>query len=250
MSVCLHPMMASQLSQAPRRSSRLMVSLIVISAPLPPGLGIVISIDYVGRLPVTSRGITDVLAFTNVLIDLCIPLRACPSSVLSDNGLQCGSVFSHAVYKLFGVRKIPTSSHHPSGNGGVERVRPTMAQILAMAVVERHDDWDAQLPNVEFVYNNSVSATSSPTPKEVHIGTLRRLPPAMIVCTGVTGRKSMCCLSISPHIANRRRTINSAPAPSFASSMPSHFFYNLAADGKVKTQADHTSTSSVNLCRA
>ena len=52
-----------------------------------------------------------------------------------------------------GVRKLATSSYHPNGNGGVERVNHTMAQMLAMVVNERQDEWDLQLPHVEFAYN-------------------------------------------------------------------------------------------------
>lgn len=82
MSVCLHPMIASQLSQV-SRSSRLVVSWLAISTPLPSGLGAVMSVDYFGPPPFTPQGIKDVLLLTNVFIDQCIPLRACPSNYLS-----------------------------------------------------------------------------------------------------------------------------------------------------------------------
>ena len=52
---------------------------------------------------------------------------------------------SHAVYKLLGVRIIVTSSYHPNGNGGVERVNHTLAQMLAMVVNELQNNWDEQL---------------------------------------------------------------------------------------------------------
>ena len=38
-----------------------------------------------------------------------------------------------------------TSSYHPNGNGGVEWGNHTMAQMLAMVVNERQDEWDLQL---------------------------------------------------------------------------------------------------------
>ena len=59
-----------------------------------------------------------------------------------DNGLQFCSKLSQAVYRLLGVRKLATSSYHPNGNGGVERVNHTMAQMLAMVVNKQQDDWD------------------------------------------------------------------------------------------------------------
>ena len=53
---------------------------------------------------------------------------------------------SQAVYRLLGVRKLATSSYHPNGNGGVERVNHTMAQMLAMVVNEQQNNWDVRLP--------------------------------------------------------------------------------------------------------
>ena len=122
--------------------------------PLPEGPGIGVSVDYCGPLPVTTRGNTYILLFNNrfsrradmyaviaaaftaegtasILINRYIPLWGCPRSTLSDNGFQFCSKLSQAVYKLLGVRTIATSSYHPNGNGEVERVNHTMAQINA-----------------------------------------------------------------------------------------------------------------------
>ena len=55
---------------------------------------------------------------------------------------------------------LATSSYHPNGNGGVERVNHTMAQILPIVVNEPQDNWDLQLSHVEFAHNNSVSAAT------------------------------------------------------------------------------------------
>ena len=97
----------------------------------------------------------------NIIINQYIPLWGCPRRILSDNGRRFYPELSQAVYKLLGVRKITTKSYHPNGNGGVERVNLTVAQMLAMVVNELRKNWDVQLPHVEFVYNNSVSATIS-----------------------------------------------------------------------------------------
>ena len=56
-----------------------------------------------------------------------------------------------------GIHKLTTSTYHPSGNGGVERVNHTMAQMLAIVCNEHQNDWDVHLPHVEYAYNNSVS---------------------------------------------------------------------------------------------
>ena len=76
-----------------------------------------------------------------------------------------------------GVRKGAASSYHPIDNEGVERVNHTMAEMLAMVVNERQDDWDLRLPQVEFASNASVSAATDLAPNEVNMGRLPRHPP-------------------------------------------------------------------------
>ena len=49
---------------------------------------------------------------------------------------------------------MATNSYHPNFIGGVERVKHTMAQMLAMVVNELQNNWDEQLPCVEFACNN------------------------------------------------------------------------------------------------
>ena len=135
--------------------------------PLPEGPGIAVSVDYFAPLQVTPRGNTYFLLFTddfsnradmyavtatnftaegtvNSPTNRYVPFWGCPRSILLNNSLQ---FFLHAVCKLFGARKLATSSYHPNGNGGVERVNHTMAQKLAMVVNEI--DWDEQPPYVE-----------------------------------------------------------------------------------------------------
>ena len=115
----------------------------------------------------------------NILVNRFIPLWECPSTLLSDDGSQFCVQLAIAVYKLLRVHKLTTSAYHPSGNGGVERVNHTMAQMLAMVCNEHQNDWDAHLPHVEYAYNNSVSAATGLASNEVHIGRLPRLPLAV-----------------------------------------------------------------------
>ena len=116
----------------------------------------------------TAEGTAD------ILVNKYMPLWGCPASLLSNNGLQVGSKLSLAVYKLLGVQKITTSAGHLNGNGGVACVNHTIAQVLAMVVNERQDNWDVHLPHVEFAYNNSVSVATGLAPNQLR---KNRLPP-------------------------------------------------------------------------
>ena len=66
-----------------------------------------------------------------------------------------------------------------------------MAEMLAMDVNERQDDWDLQLSHVEFAYNNSVSAATGLAPNEVHMVRLPRLPVTVFGRAGVAGHQSL-----------------------------------------------------------
>ena len=168
--------------------------------------------DYFEPLLVTARGNTYIVFFTsrfshradmfavtaaeytaegtaNVHINRYIPPRGCPHSILSDNGLQFCSKLSHVVYELFGVRK--SSPAPTNGNGGVERIDHAMAQMPAMVVNQRQDDWDVQLLQVEFAYNNSVSAATGLAPNEVYMGRLPRLPLTILDRSGDAGHQSL-----------------------------------------------------------
>ena len=185
-----------------RKSSRQTIRWPTLSIPLPNGPGISVSVDYCGPLPITARGKSYILLFTdrfsrradmfavtaaeftaegtaNILVNRIIPLWGCPSTLLSDNELQLCAQLATAVYKLLGIHKLATSTYHQSGNGGVECVNHTMAQMLAMVCNEQQNDWDAHLPHVEYPNNNSVSAATGLAPNEVHIGRLPRLPLAI-----------------------------------------------------------------------
>ena len=182
-----------------RKTSRQTIRWPTLSIPLPNGPGISASVHYFGPLPITARGNSFILLFTdrfsrradmfgvtaaeftaegtaNILLNRFIPLWGCPSTLLSDNGLQVCARLATVVYKLMVIHKLTTSAYHPSGKGGVGRVNHTMAQMLAMVCNEHQNDWDAHFPRVEYAYNKSVSATTGLAPNEVHIGRLPCLP--------------------------------------------------------------------------
>ena len=89
--------------------------------------------------PVTASEFT-AEGTANILVNQYIPLWGCPHTILSVNSLQFCPSLSQAMYQLLGVHKLATSSYHPIGNGGVDRVNHTMAQMLALVVNERQDD--------------------------------------------------------------------------------------------------------------
>ena len=106
------------ISDLHKRRRRQTVRWPTITLPSQEVPGVTVGIDYFGPLPVTPR------------------------SILLDNGLLFCSKLSHAIYQLIGVRKIATSSYQPNGNGGIERVPHTTAQMLAVVVNALQTNWD------------------------------------------------------------------------------------------------------------
>ena len=177
MEVCTKWWVRRCLKYQVRKTSRQTVRWPVLPIPLPNSPGVADSVDYSGPLPITARGNSYILLFTdhfsrradmfavataeftaegtaNILVNSFIPLWGCPPTLVSHNGPQFCARLVTAVYKLLGIHKLTTSAYHPSGNGGVERVNYTMAQMLAMVCNEHQNDWDVHLPHAESAYNN------------------------------------------------------------------------------------------------
>ena len=131
------------------------------------------------------------------------------------------------------VPVIATSSYHPNGIDEVERVNHMVAQMLAM-VNELQNNWDEQLPHVDFAYNNSVSSATDLTPNEVNMGRLPRLPLTISERSGVSPATRAWPATISP-TATWRQTASRAQMISSANTMPSQFL-----TWNVKTQLSPT----------
>ena len=96
----------------------------------------------------------------------------------------------------------------------------TMAQGLVMVVNGPQDDWDLQLPHVEFAYNNSVSAATGLAPNEGHMGRLPRLPLTTFERTPESRDTGVWPATTWP-TATWLQTDSSARTILFANAMPS-----------------------------
>ncbi|CAB1107450.1 unnamed protein product [Ectocarpus sp. CCAP 1310/34] len=197
-----------------RKTSRQTARWPIIAMPLPQGPGTVVGVDFFGPLPLTAKGNSYILLFTdrfsrradmfhviaaeftakgtaNIFVNQYMTKWGCPTTLLSDNGLHFCSKLSMAIYEVMKIKKVTTSSYHPQTNGGTERVNHTMAQMLAVAVNEQQNDWDVHLPHVEFAYNNSVNQSTGLAPNEIHMGRIPRLPLSVFDHPSVGGHQSL-----------------------------------------------------------
>ncbi|CAB1119117.1 unnamed protein product [Ectocarpus sp. CCAP 1310/34] len=197
-----------------RKTSRQTARWPVIALPLPQGPGTVFGVDFFGPLPVTAKGNSYILLFTDrfsrradmfavtaaeftargtahIFVNQYMTKWGCPTTLLSDNELHFCSKLSMAIYEVMKIKKVTTSSYHPQTNGGMELVNHTMAQMLAVAVNEQQHDWDIHLPRVEFAYNNPVNQSTGLAPNEIHIERIPRLPLSVFDRHTVGGHQSL-----------------------------------------------------------
>ena len=214
MSVCTRWWLRHCMKRQARKTPRLAVRWPIITMLLPEGPGVAVSVDYFDPLPAKPRYNTYTLLFTdrcshradmfpinaaeftaegtaNTLVNQYIPLRGCPCTILSDNGLQFCSKRSQAPYQLLGVRKLATSSYHLNCNGGVERHHHPLWQSAGHGRQRASRRLGLAFTTRPFAYNNSVSAATGLVTKKVPMSRLPRLPLTIFDPTGVVGHQSL-----------------------------------------------------------
>ena len=118
-----------------RKTSSQTVRWPILPIPFPNSPGVAVSVDYFGPLPITVRGNSYILLFTdrfsrradkfavttakftaegtaNILMNRFIPLWGCPSTLLSDNGPQFCARLATTVYKLLGMSHCGINVSH------------------------------------------------------------------------------------------------------------------------------------------
>jgi hypothetical protein len=74
------------------------------------------------------------------------------------------------LYMLLDVRKLKTTSYHPSGNGLSERNVQTMKEMLKHFICKDQKNWDHLLPNLAYAHNTATQKATGLTPFELEFG--------------------------------------------------------------------------------
>ena len=154
-----------------------------------------VSIDTVGVLPTTPSGIRHLLRmqchFTKFVI--CVPLTdirattiadalarhvicqfGAPTTILSDQGLSFLSNIIAAMFRIFKIKHLITSSYFPSTNVMLERNHAGLLDFIR-AYAEQYDDWDKLAPFACFSFNTSTHSATGYSPFELVYGCVARL---------------------------------------------------------------------------
>ncbi|MCP3667793.1 MAG: DDE-type integrase/transposase/recombinase, partial [Gammaproteobacteria bacterium] len=156
-----------------------------------------VGVDILGPLPITERGNSFILVFTDYLtkwvecfclhdqkattvakclIEGVICQHSCMFRLLSDQGTNFLSGLVKQVCEIFRVKKVDGTPFHPQTDGLTEKFNATLCQMLSFYVRPRHDDWDDYVPFVSFAYRTSMQASTRESPFYLMYGRDARLP--------------------------------------------------------------------------
>lgn len=99
-----------------------------------------------------------------------------PKIVLTDRGTNFLSDEFGKVCKMFGIKKVQTSSYHPQSNGALERAHRTLGQYLRAFANDHPRTWDTLLTYAAYVHNNTVNRSTKLAPNDVLYGYISGMP--------------------------------------------------------------------------
>src|ERR1700729_387878 len=145
---------------------RISVDLI---GPLPESMGynaIMVIVDYFTKMKVF---IPTTIELTSLGAAELFRLHALkhfgiPKGVISDRGPQFVSEFIKELWKLLGIKGLPSTAYHPQTDGQTERVNQELEIYLRFYVNYQQDDWVKWLDQAEFVQNTRFHEAIQNTP--------------------------------------------------------------------------------------
>jgi hypothetical protein len=158
--------------------------------PIPERPWQVISIDFVGPLPMTADYFDTVLVVVDkfskrghfipttkhvtaqktaqLILEHVIKYHAAiPEGIISDRGTQFASLLFSEFWRALGTELRMSTSYHPQSDGQTERLIRDLEQQLRSHANRTGDNWKEVLPIVELHYNSDVHESTGKTPYEM-----------------------------------------------------------------------------------
>ena len=86
------------------------------------------------------------------------------STLITDQGPAFMSAFFNETCKALGIRKIRTTSYHPTSNGMVERLHRSLHTGLSHFIDASHTNWDTIVPFYLMAYRTTPNTTTGYSP--------------------------------------------------------------------------------------
>ena len=103
-------------------------------------------------------------------------LFGAPAYLLSDKGKSFTATVVEDLCKLYGVKKLRTSSYHAQTNGQVERMNQTLIHLIGKLDEEKKACWSRHLPELLMAYNSMCSVVTGYSPHFLLFGRRLRIP--------------------------------------------------------------------------
>ena len=105
-----------------------------------------------------------------------MPQFGVPECLLSERGTNLLSHLMTDVCKLFGIKKVNATSHHPQCDGMIERFNRTLKTMLRRYACEFGAQWDKYLSGVLWAYQNILHDSTGEKPSFLLLGVDCRTP--------------------------------------------------------------------------
>lgn len=160
-----------------------------------------VHIDFMGPLPETHKGNTNILVMVDQFTKLVeiIPLLSqtaeetaramvdqvftrigCPLTIHGDQGRNFESSLFKSICEDFHVHKTRTTPYRPSANGQVERFNRTVMDAVRCFVSNSQTDWDEYLPQLARAIRSSVNRVTGLTPNMMMYGREVNMPADLV----------------------------------------------------------------------
>lgn len=144
-----------------------------------------ISIDFIGPLPVSRKQNSYILVVTCCFSKYCLifPMRRAtseavvkaledsvflvhgiPQTIFLDNGTQFISSVTNTLFKKYKIPNVFFSPRYTPQVNTVERYNKTIVTCISTYVDNDHRTWDTNIPKIQYAINNSVNEATGYTP--------------------------------------------------------------------------------------
>ncbi|KZR96435.1 Uncharacterized protein APZ42_009225, partial [Daphnia magna] len=108
---------------------------------------IIVAVDYLTKWAET-RAVPTATArdAAEFFVEEIVLRHGAPEGVVTDCGKCFVEEFTKEVMRLMEVDHRTTTPYHPQANGLVERLNPTLGDMLSMYINSTHTNWDDILP--------------------------------------------------------------------------------------------------------
>ena len=93
-----------------------------------------------------------------------------PSMIVSDRDVRFTANLWKQWWTAINTSLGMSTAYHPQTDGQTERENRTMIQVIRSAIGDLHDEWDEQLPTVQFAMNSAKQSSTGQSPAMMMYG--------------------------------------------------------------------------------